>query len=150
MKQEVSFNFAPFFASLIINGCIAVLALSIGKGQIAFVLFSIVFMYFGRRLGWWLSKVSLYWHPLPVILVECAIWGGLIAFVVHALITWHQPYWILKWIFGFGTGSYVSIPNYGLVMESSIPDRAYPRHFTISNLPFAVFVICSILFAYKL
>ena len=150
LPTELSDNVALFLSRLFFAGCFTLIALWIGKGQIAFVLFSIVFMYFGRRLGWWLSKASLYGDPLPVILVECVVWGGLVAYAIHSLIAWHQPHWILKWVFGFGVGSYISSPNFGLVMESSIPDHAYPRHFTITNFPFLAFIICSILFAYKL
>ena len=135
---------ALFLSRLIFVGGLTLVALWVGKGQIAFVLFSIVVLYLGRRFGWWLSKASLYGDPLPVILVECVIWGCLAAYLTHALIIWHRPHWILKWVFGFGVGSYVSSPNFGLVMESSIPDYAYPRHFTITNLPFLAFIIVSV------
>jgi len=150
MKPEISYKFAHFLASILINGSLILFALWLGKGQIAFLLFSAVFMYFGRKLGWLLSKASLYTAPLPVVLVECIIWGGLVAYLIHALITWQQPHWILKWVFGFGAGSYVSSPNIGLLAESSIPDHAYARHFTITNLPFLAFILCSLLFAYVL
>jgi len=144
MKAEISHKSAYFVATVLLSGTLVLLALLLGKGQIAFVLFSIVFMYLGRRLGWWLSKASLYGDPLPVILVECFIWGGLVAYVIHALIVWHHPYWILKWVFGFGVGSYVSSPDYGLISESTVPEQAMPRHTLISSLPFVVFIIGSV------
>lgn len=150
MKPTDRFTSGQFQASIIINCCIALFALWLGKGQIAFVLFSIVFTVFGRQLGWWLSKASLYLDPLPVILAECVIWGGLVAYVIHVLIAWHHPNWILKWIFGFYAGSYVASPNFGLFRRSSIPDSEYLRHFTIDHLPLLIFILCSILFAYKL
>jgi hypothetical protein len=150
MKSEINRKFLHFLASVLVNGVFILFALWLGKGQISLILFSIVFMYFGRRLGWWLSKISLYKDPLPIIITECVLWGILIAYVTHVLIAWQHPYWILKWIFGFGAGSYVSSPNFGLIQEASIPDHAYHRHFTITNLPFLIFVLCSILFSYFL
>jgi len=144
LPQELPDNVALFLSRAMFVGGLAVVALLVGRGQIAFVLFSVAFIYLGRRSGWWLSRASLYGDPLPVILVELLIWGGLVAYLIHALIVWHHPHWTLRWVFGFGAGSYVSSPNYGLVMESSIPEHAVPRHTLISSLPFLVFIIASV------
>lgn len=97
-----------------------------------------------------LSRTILYQSPLPVAIVGSIIWGGFVAYLIHLLIAWQHPHWILKWIFGFALGSYVSIPNYGLLQESSIPDHAMLQHSLISNLPYLTFIISSILFAYLL
>ena len=144
LPEELSDDVALFLSRFTFIGGLTLVALWLGKGQIAFVMFSIALMYLGRRSGWWLSKVSLYGDPMPVVLVECFIWGGLVAYLIHALIVWHHPHWILKWVFGFGVGSYVSRPNYGLIMESSIPEHAMPRHTLISSLPFLIFIIVSV------
>ena len=150
MNLETRLRLRFFLNSIIFNGCLVFLALWLGRGQIAFVLFSVVFMFLGRNLGWWLSKASLYRDPLPLILVECVVWGGLIACIIHSLITCHHPHWILKWVFGFGVGSYVSMPNYGLHVESSVPDHMKFRHLSITTLPFLAFILCSVLLAYAL
>jgi len=148
VKKALSDNVAHFITSIFGNALLIAIALLVGRGSVAFVLFAIVLMYIGRRIGWWLSRASLYLHSLPVILLECIVWGVLVAFVVHVLIASQQPHWLLRWVFGYGVGSYVSSPSYGLLVESSVPEHAYPRHFTIMNLPFAVFIGYSVLLAY--
>lgn len=95
-----------------------------------------------------LSRAILYSAPLAMVTVACVIWGALMAFLIHLLITWQHPHWIPKWIFGFALGAYVSIPNYGLLIESSVPDHAMFRHVMVSNLPYLIFIICSVVFAY--
>jgi len=75
MKTELSHKSAFFLVTVLMSGGLVALALWLGKGQIAFVLFSLVLLYLGRKLGWWLSKASLYDDPLPVVLIECVIWG---------------------------------------------------------------------------
>ena len=39
-------------------------------------------------------------------------------------------------IVGFGAGGYASIPNYGLIAESTIPPERLPRHKLIQGVPF--------------
>ncbi len=148
MKPVTAYNLRVLAASIILNGILVVMALWLGKGQIAFVLLSLVLMYFGRRIGWRISRASLYGDPAAVIAVECVLWGGLIAFLIHALILWNHPHWILKSIFGFGLGAYVSIPNFGLVAESTIPPEGLKRHNLISLLPLWTFILSSIGFAF--
>ncbi len=144
LPDELPTSVANFLAMLLVTGVFVLVAFLIGKGQIAFVLFSIVLLYCGRRMGWWLSKNSLYTWPLPVVLLQCVFWGSLVAYIVHLLILWHRPHWILQIIFGFALGAYVSRPNYGLLMEGTIPDHALPRHTLISGLPLLVFIGASI------
>jgi hypothetical protein len=116
----------------------------------AFVLIALVGMYLGRRLGWLLSRVILYSAPSVVVVVACIVWGALVAYLIHLLIGWQHPYWILKIIFGFALGGYVAMPNYGLVEESTIPPDAMKRHELISLLPLWIFILSSVGFAYLL
>jgi hypothetical protein len=68
------------------------------------------------------------------------VWGVAVGVSMSALIGWLHPGTVLKWVLGFALGAYVSIPNYGLVVESTIPDYARPRHVMISNVPLLTFV----------
>ena len=117
---------------------------------VAFIFIALFGMYPGRRLGWALCRSLLYSAPLIVVAVTCIVWGALIAYLIHLLIAWQHPHWISKWIFGFALGAYVSVPNYGLLIESSVPEHAATRHFVISNFPYLIFIICSVVFAYLL
>src|SRR6266478_2736260 len=113
----------------------------------AFVLVTMFGMYPGRRLGWLFSKLVLYTAPTAIAILGCMIWGCSVALLIHALIAWQHPHWVLKSIFGFALGAYVAIPNYGLLIESSIPAHATKRHELISALPLCVFIFASIAFA---
>ncbi len=113
-----------------------------------FVILTLGCLYCGRRVGWGLSKHFLYSVSEITAVIACIIWGGLVAILVHGLIVWLHPQWILKWIFGFALGGYVSIPNYGLFAESTIPDHEMLKHNLIFTVPFAAFVIFSVVFAY--
>ena len=73
LPQELPDNVALFLSRAMFVGGLTLVALLVGRGQIAFVLLSMAFMYVGRRSGWWLSRASLYGDPLPVILVELLI-----------------------------------------------------------------------------
>jgi hypothetical protein len=115
-----------------------------------FVIVTVVCSYFGRRLGWALSRHFLCFAPVISVIVASIIWGGLVALLMHGLIVWQHPHWILKWIFGFAQGAYVSVPNFGLIAESTIPEHAMPKHELISIVPLVAFIISSVLFAYLL
>lgn len=115
-----------------------------------FVIATLICSQLGRRLGWALSKRFLYFASLFSVVVASIVWGGLVALLMHALIVKLQPHWILKWIFGFAQGAYVSVPNFGLLAESTIPEHAVLRHEVISNLPLLVFIIASVVFAFFL
>jgi hypothetical protein len=120
------------------------------KASIAFVIVTIACAYFGRRLGWALSKHYLYFTSFVSVIVCSIVWGCLVALLMHGLIVRFQPHWILKWIFGFAQGAYIAVPNFGLIAESTIPDHARPKHELISNAPFVVFIVSSVVFAYFL
>jgi len=48
-------------------------------------------------------------------------------------------------VFAYGAGAYVSIPNFGLVARASIPTTIQERDFLIQAVPFAAFVVSSVL-----
>jgi len=52
---------------------------------------------------------------------------------------------VLKWVLGFALGSYVAIPNFGLVDESTVPDYAQPRHTMLFVWPFIAYVLTEFL-----
>ena len=150
LPSELSDNAAQFVSRFFLLGGLTAIALWLGTGQIAFVLLSIVFMYLGRRMGWMLSRNILYFLPTVLVVVLCILWGMAVAFGIHALILWQHPNIILKIIFGFMLGTYVSIPNYGLVAESTIPPEALPKHNLISMLPVWSYIFASVAFAWLL
>ena len=86
------------------------------------VFFLITFfgMWAGRRLGWAISKDFLYSVNASLAVAVCITWGGFVALLIHALIVWQHPHWLLKYVMGFALGAYVAIPNYGLVAESTV------------------------------
>jgi hypothetical protein len=108
-----------------------------------FIAWVLVGAFSRRRWGWWLSK-RLYFSSLPVVIVLCVGWGVFIALVLHHLIGRYDPSLLAK-CFGYCVGAYVSIPNFGLIAEASIPASAQPRHALIEVLPFVTYVAMSIL-----
>jgi len=102
-------------------------------------------MVLGRKIGWELSKQILYKSGRSVCCVCCIVWGAANAQGIHSLIhTWH-PGLLLK-IFGYGAGVYVSVPNYGLFNEGTLPDSLRGRHLLIQVLPDVTYLVGSILF----
>jgi hypothetical protein len=77
----------------------------------------------------------LYPAPIALSLVGTVIWAVVVGFSVSALIGRLHPGSILKWVLGFALGAYVSIPNFGLFNEATIPDSDQLRHLMISNVP---------------
>jgi len=108
-----------------------------------FIIYSIIFLYIGRRLGWKLSKQFLYTSKFSLLL--CLLWGALIAIIVRILINWQNPHIILAIIFGHLLGAYISIPNFGLFQGSSIPDDVISRHNKITWFPFYNYIIVGII-----
>lgn len=113
-----------------------------------FFIVAIAGMYVGRKTGWRLSRAFLYTSPIATSIVVCVLWGGLIAWLVHMLIMWQQPYWILKWIFGFALGAYVAIPNFGLIAEATVPADGIKRHEVVSHVPLWSYILVSVGFAF--
>jgi hypothetical protein len=113
----------------------------------AFVLIMLLLLYVLRKAGWFFSKNGLYGSHVATVSVFCLAWGAGIAVLVHELIRWKEPNWIVWLIFGYGIGAYVSIPNYGLVGEDTVPDVKRKRHLLISTVPLVAYVLTAILLA---
>ena len=118
-------------------------------GPSLFLLYCFIAMYLLRKVGWALSRAFLYTAPWIVCIPFLCIWGVGIAYGFRHLVMLCYAGWIVKTI-GYGSAAYLSIPNYGLVSESSIPVHAQARHFTISNLSFGLFIVFSIIFAFTI
>jgi hypothetical protein len=104
-----------------------------------FIAWVLVGMFSRRRWGWWLSK-RLYVSSLPIAIVVCIGWGAFVALLLHHLIVRFNPSAIAMW-FAYGAGAYVSIPNFGLIAEATIPASAQPRHTLIEVVPFVTYVV---------
>jgi hypothetical protein len=104
-----------------------------------FVALLLVAITLGRRLGWWLSKSTLYTSSLPLSVALCLLWGVVIGIVLQVAIQVFNPGTIVK-VFAYGAGAYLSVPNFALVNEASIPDDVQGRHLLIQVIPFAAFV----------
>jgi hypothetical protein len=105
-----------------------------------FFIITFIFLYIGRRLGWFLSKSFLYTTPTLFSVILCVLWGVVVAICIRGLIDSLQPNLILRWFMGYALGCYVSIPNFGLLNESSIPPEGQSRHFMIYSLPMFVYI----------
>jgi hypothetical protein len=114
----------------------------------AFFLLAIVFLWVGRKLGWFLSRAVLYAAPAGLAIAVCVAWGAGVAEVVRLLIDYQQPGVILRWVMGYALGAYVAVPNFGLLVESTVPDYARGRHLMVSTLPQCVYIVASIVLAF--
>lgn len=103
---------------------------------------AVVFMYIGRKVGWGLSKRVLVRAHIPSTFVFAIAWGAFVAGLMYALIQWQSPNVVLRWVMGYALGSYVAIPNFGLV---KIPPGVDPRRENVttilSTVPLIVYVI---------
>jgi hypothetical protein len=133
-------------AYIIVNGLILVVGHFL---QFDFVAFVLVGMFAGRKVGWWLSRTALYNLPLPLTIVLCLGWGALIGFALYSLFQEFNPGTIAK-VFAYGAGAYVSVPNYGLIAEASIPEGTVfqSRHLLIQVVPWVTFVGASLWLAF--
>ena len=113
----------------------------------SFVFFLLLFIATNilRRLGWRFSRNSLYSVRSFFAVTFCISWGGCIAGIVYLLIGWLHPFWLIKWIFGYGQGAYAAVPNYGLLQESTIPPGAMLRHQILSTVPLVSYLTMAIL-----
>ncbi len=121
-----------------------------GVTDLLFFFLAFVGMYIGRKVGWILSKAVLYTGSTALILPLCVGWGGLVALLVYGLIEWQQPGLLLKIIMGYALGAYVSIPNFGLLNEATIPDSARLRHTLVSGLPLLTYIVLMVPLAFGL
>jgi hypothetical protein len=115
----------------------------------AFFLLCLLGLTLGRKLGWVLCRSLLYQSGWAVVVFVCLVWGIGLAYAFHFLIVTFHPGLLLR-ILGYGAAMYVSIPNYGLLNEASIPADQLPRHTFIKIVPWVLFIAASILFAYAI
>jgi hypothetical protein len=101
-----------------------------------------------RRTGWAISKGILYQVPLPVSVFLTMIWASLIWYMMHTLIRWQDPNIVFKIIFAYGFGSYLSIPNFGLFAQSTLPPEEVKRTAFIYIASLLSFAGLSIVFAF--
>jgi hypothetical protein len=100
----------------------------------------------GRRIGWMLSRRVLYASSWTVSIILCFGWACGVAYGLRLFILAMHPGLILK-VFGYGAGMYISIPNYGLVDEATIPESGRSRHEFIKGVPMVLFIVASVIFA---
>jgi hypothetical protein len=101
----------------------------------------------GRKAGWAISRSLLYPSSWAVCVIVCVAWSVGLAYGLRLFILATHPGLLLK-IYGYGAGAYISIPNYGLLMESSIPDYVRPRHDFLRGVPSILFIVASLVFAF--
>jgi hypothetical protein len=118
-----------------------------GTGMKFFFL-ALLFMFIGRKAGWALSKNILYSASFIVAIALCLIWGCGIALLMQYLINWHQPSLFLKIIMGYALGGYIAIPNFGLILESSIPASEKPRHSLVSVVPLISYIVLMVILGF--
>lgn len=82
-------------------------------------------------------------------MILCLGWAIGLAYALRLFILAAQP-GLLPKIFGYGAGTYISIPNYGLFDESTIPESGMPRHVFIKGVPMIVYIAASVLFAFTI
>jgi hypothetical protein len=113
-----------------------------------FVLISLLSLVPFRRLGWFISKNLLYWVPNLLTVPVCLLWGAFIAYLLHLLIGWQNPGLVVKIIFGYLLAAYLSIPDYGLFNESTMPPSAVVKNTTISFSSLGSYIAASIILAF--
>lgn len=115
--------------------------------NIYFFLIAMFGMYIFRKIGWIFSRTVLYNPKISNLSTAffCIIWAILTAILVHLSILWQQPNIVMKIIFGYILGAYVSIPNFGLVDESTIPIEKIHHHKLIGNISVVSYILSIIL-----
>jgi hypothetical protein len=83
-----------------------------------------------------------------VCAVVCVTWGIGLAYGLHRFILATNPGSIAK-LFGYGAIAYISIPNFGLINEGSIPEKELARHLFIKSGPWILFIAASLLLAFR-
>ena len=108
----------------------------------------------GVHLDWAQGRVGvvpqslLYTTSWAVCIFLCLAWATGVAYALRLFVLATQPGLLLK-LFGYGAGAYISIPNYGLLDESSIPEYGKIRHDFIKGVPMIVFIMASVAFAFS-
>jgi hypothetical protein len=102
----------------------------------------------GRKLGWFMSRKFLYTLPKPISYMLCIMWGIIVAYLIHYLILWQNPNIVIRIIFGYFLGGYISMPNYGLLDESTIPDEELSRHIAIKLIPLLSYIVFVVILSF--
>lgn len=101
----------------------------------------------GRRAGSIVSEAILYRVPTAISVLLCVGWACAVAYFTRRFIEWRHVglFWkvIIYW-----AGGYISIPNYGLFREASIPYEIEVKHRAISTLPWVTYILASVGFAF--
>ena len=100
-----------------------------------------------RKIGWMLSPY-LYKANTVICIITLTVWGLGVGSIVAALDWRLKPNIVLKIVFGFFEGLYLSSPNFGLLNESIIPYERQNRHKLISHYPQAVFAVVVLVLFY--
>jgi len=101
----------------------------------------------GRKIGWGLSRSLLYTSNWVICVTLCLLWGISVAYALRLFILATQPDWPLK-VFGYGAGAYISIPNFGLLDENTVPPSGMSRHVFIKGIPMLLYIGASVAFAF--
>jgi len=125
-----------FAAILIYWGIILIGHLS----SFGFVAYVLIAMFVGRKIGWALSEAILSGGPLPLSISLCVAWGMLFGFGLHVLIREFQPN-LIALVFGYGVGTYASVPNFGLFASRSIPSMMKDGRSLIEEVPWLAFAM---------
>ena len=113
-----------------------------------FFIITFIGMYIGRKIGWVLSRSILYNPKISHISTAliCLLFGILVALLIHLSIYWQHPNIVMSIIFGYILGVYVSIPNYGLLDKSTIPETKKFHHNLIGTTSVLSYIIAIIFF----
>jgi hypothetical protein len=133
--QRTSFDIFDIAGSLALSGFIIAAGYFL---HFEFVAISLVAMSAGRRVGWLLSR-RLYFAPTLLCAFVLPLWGGVIAIGVDQAIKYFHPSLMIKVIFGYGMGAYISMPNYRLFATENVPSAMMRRHYEIQNIPLIMF-----------
>jgi hypothetical protein len=103
--------------------------------------------FIGRKIGWAMSRSLLYTSGWAVCVIVCFAWAIGLAYGLRLFILSTQPGLLLK-IFGYAAVAYISIPNYGLLDENTMPESGMARHVFIKGVPMILYIIASVAFAF--
>ena len=118
------------------------------SNNIIYVIVSFILMYVLRKTGWYFSKKIYVKFSYFLTVIFCIVWGYATALIVGFLIFKYDPNIVVKIIFGYAMGAYMSIPNFGLLSESSVPLEAQKKHKTLSSLPLIIYIVVLVIYAF--
>ena len=115
--------------------------------MIVAILVMTVGLLIGRRAGWLYSRGFLYPLPTALAALLSVFWACGIAYLARLLIQ-RQHMGIIYQVIIYGASAYISVPNYGLFAEGTIPVDIQAKHRIISVLPLLTFVVASVTFVF--